>query len=423
MRYLELLDFGSVGNGTPGEQLTKRLISYKDLIISNLITAGLTWVTTQAKETFREFQERNEFAIYMLKGTSVHATFTEWVEKVSLGKVGRPMSIGQLVDNYDPITRSGMIEFQLEKIPSCHKEIVTTDKYSFKVKEIEYNGSNTVGSSKKYYIKLLFSTEEDLEEFKCDFEKYCFTVVRDTHIRTVDLSADNTDTIRKRDKDSIFLASDIKKRLFGDVEKFLSTKDKYIKKFVPWHRGYLFYGPPGTGKTSLAVSLASEFNLTLYRLSLANNSEKDFKQAIKRVSYPSVLLLEDVDSFAFTHSREHSSHVDTGGDLSWLLNFLDGAGTPDGSIVIVTTNHLEKLDNALTRAGRFDLSLEFPYLTQETFEDSFKFFYEESSNMELLNEKLTCAEVYEVYKSNFEDPVTAREKLAAMLERKDVLDS
>ena len=52
--------------------------------------------------------------------------------------------------------------------------------------------------------------------------------------------------------------------------------------------------------------------------------------------------------------------------LSDLLNITDGLLSSDGSICIFTTNHIEKLDSALLRAGRMNKVIEFTYLNGET---------------------------------------------------------
>ena len=52
--------------------------------------------------------------------------------------------------------------------------------------------------------------------------------------------------------------------------------------------------------------------------------------------------------------------------LSEILNTIDGFCGVDGRILIATTNHIEKLDPALLRPGRFDIKLEMTHLTKET---------------------------------------------------------
>jgi ATP-dependent Zn protease len=43
--------------------------------------------------------------------------------------------------------------------------------------------------------------------------------------------------------------------------------------------------------------------------------------------------------------------------LSYLLNIIDGTISPENTLFVITTNHLEKLDSALVRYGRIDLNI------------------------------------------------------------------
>jgi len=51
--------------------------------------------------------------------------------------------------------------------------------------------------------------------------------------------------------------------------------------------------------------------------------------------------------------------------LSALLNVLDGIGSQEGRVVIMTTNHAERLDAALIRPGRVDMKLELGYTNKD----------------------------------------------------------
>jgi len=51
--------------------------------------------------------------------------------------------------------------------------------------------------------------------------------------------------------------------------------------------------------------------------------------------------------------------VDQGISLSGLLNAVDGVASAEGVVLIMSTNHPEKLDDALIRDGRVDLKIEF----------------------------------------------------------------
>lgn len=58
--------------------------------------------------------------------------------------------------------------------------------------------------------------------------------------------------------------------------------------------------------------------------------------------------------------------------LSYLLNLLDGTLCNDGTIFAITTNHLEKLDPALYRKGRVDVTIEFKLCDHYQISEIFK---------------------------------------------------
>jgi len=51
--------------------------------------------------------------------------------------------------------------------------------------------------------------------------------------------------------------------------------------------------------------------------------------------------------------------------MSSFLNILDGVQENPGRIIIMTTNHIRKLDPAIIRPGRIDMNLEFKPATPE----------------------------------------------------------
>ena len=61
----------------------------------------------------------------------------------------------------------------------------------------------------------------------------------------------------------------------------------------------------------------------------------------------------------------------TGISLSGLLNAIDGVATHEGRVLIMTTNHPEKLDAALVRPGRVDRKVEFGMAMKEQIRELF----------------------------------------------------
>lgn len=57
---------------------------------------------------------------------------------------------------------------------------------------------------------------------------------------------------------------------------------------------------------------------------------------------------------ALKKANQSSDEAKKGISLSGLLNIIDGVASHEGRVLIMTTNHPEKLDEALIRPGRVD---------------------------------------------------------------------
>lgn len=95
-------------------------------------------------------------------------------------------------------------------------------------------------------------------------------------------------------------------------------------------------------------------------------------------------------------------------NLSFLLNLLDGVLETPGRIIIMTSNHPEKLDKALIRPGRIDIAIEVSYCTREMIIDMFRYFYE-NKNFFITDEewqytkRITPAEMNKILLNNFDN--------------------
>ena len=204
---------------------------------------------------------------------------------------------------------------------------------------------------------------------------------------------------------------------FKGKEDFLK-KVMFFKENEKWYRdnghpytlGIGLRGPPGTGKTSIIKALANLLNRHLIEIPLNEiTSENAFFDAYFQTKYgrrdrheidwrEKILLFEDIDAQsdcvksrsdsgdtnvamadpsgcaiditklqlnkdpknngAFTFVNTKSSNEENNVTLSTLLNVLDGVRENDGRVLIITSNHYDKLDPALTRRGRIDIELE-----------------------------------------------------------------
>ena len=179
-----------------------------------------------------------------------------------------------------------------------------------------------------------------------------------------------------RKLDSVVLKDGQREAITSDLERFFASRERYETLGIPWRRGYLLYGPPGTGKTSLVTALASELSLNVCVLSLASPNVTDEKIGNLLGSVPrrSVILIEDVDAF-FQHRGKADAAVKV--SYSGFINALDGVAAHEGSVVFLTTNHPELIDEAAIRSGRVDFRMELGLCDRGQLERMFLKFFDD----------------------------------------------
>ncbi|MGP6088477.1 AAA family ATPase [Antarctobacter jejuensis] len=158
----------------------------------------------------------------------------------------------------------------------------------------------------------------------------------------------------RRALDTILAEDDRLERLLADMRWFYDNEDWYRQRGVPWRRGYLLYGPPGTGKSSVIRALACELGKDVASISLSSPGlgDEDLRSGLSNAPRGAFLVLEDIDA-GFTGRK--SGEIRSGVSFSGLLNAIDGVAAQQGRVLVMTTNHRERLDPALIRPGRADL--------------------------------------------------------------------
>ena len=172
---------------------------------------------------------------------------------------------------------------------------------------------------------------------------------------------------KTRRTSTVILDESRKTELLEDIRDFLdpASQQWYSDRDTPYRRGYLLYGPPGTGKSSLSSAIAGHFGLNIYILSLSTINEANLKSLFDKLPSRCIILLEDIDAVSSNRDAETgnspSQQSKSGSgklSLSALLNVIDGIGSQEGRILIMTTNHITRLDEALIRPGRVDKKVE-----------------------------------------------------------------
>lgn len=168
-------------------------------------------------------------------------------------------------------------------------------------------------------------------------------------------------------------------------------------------KGVLLYGPPGTGKTLLARAVAHHTQCCFIRVSGGELVQKYIGEGSRMVRElfvmarehaPSIIFMDEIDSIG-------SSRVDgeQGGDsevqrtMLELLNQLDGFEATQNIKVIMATNRIDILDEALLRPGRIDRKVEFPNPNAEARQEILKIHSRKMNLMRGINLKKIAAQM------------------------------
>lgn len=164
--------------------------------------------------------------------------------------------------------------------------------------------------------------------------------------------------------DTLYLRELDVKRLHNILIKFKNGAKLFEDYGLPNKLGVLLYGLPGTGKTTTIHAIASYLQKNIYYVNLSDvqtNEELQmiFDHVLVQSSSSGIIVFEDID--AMTNVVLDRSKYPPNNEkltLEYFLNLLQGSLTRDGTIFIATTNHIEKLDPAFCRIGRFDVRID-----------------------------------------------------------------
>jgi len=120
---------------------------------------------------------------------------------------------------------------------------------------------------------------------------------------------------------------------------------------IPLKRGILAAGPYGTGKSVLAQVVAKVGTEKGWTYIYIRNS-KELAMALRfaQLYQPCIVFAEDLDRAVSGQDRTE--------DIDDILNTLDGVDSKNSEVMtILTTNHLDQVNNAMRRPGRLDVVL------------------------------------------------------------------
>lgn len=221
-----------------------------------------------------------------------------------------------------------------------------------------------------------------------------------------------------KDMSNLYLRKDDKRRLLNCLLQFKENKKLLKELGIPNKLGIMLYGEPGTGKSSSIHAIASFLKKNIYYIQLneiKTNAQLRmlFNHVTKNCADGGIIVMEDIDAMtSIVHKRMHTSdsisfqHNNTNNSdddsdsvksdklssvsssstysstseltLEFFLNILQGSLTSDESIFITTTNHIEKLDPAFYRDGRFDVKIEMKAADHDQMNDIYERFFSRS---------------------------------------------
>lgn len=230
----------------------------------------------------------------------------------------------------------------------------------------------------------------------------------------------STHELRGRPLESVVLKNGQMESIVNHINRFLEDEEQYNKYGIPYHTGILLQGPPGTGKTSISTVLSTNFQMNMYHISLTSfEDDDDLMESFSGIASRSIVVLEDLDVLGPSSMMDRDvERKGEGITMSGLLNVLDGNLTPHGMILIATTNNPENIDQALTRAGRIDLTEEIGYVNTEQLVRLAEYFTGEVYEFPQVDEKdgVSTSDISGIFREHLNTPKEAVDQIRKFIE-------
>jgi len=230
---------------------------------------------------------------------------------------------------------------------------------------------------------------------------------------------------------------DGKKEIISKIDYFLNNREWYYQKGIPYSLGIGLHGPPGTGKTSFIKALANYTNRHIIVISLKIiKTKRQLEQFFFEDRYnednektdisfdKKIIVFEDIDCIgdivlnrSLKNDKEKNASKENDKSLNIsdvlqsicelnesgttkvstlsnkaedlitlddILNLWDGIRETPGRILIISSNHYDKLDPALVRPGRIDITHELSNASHNVISEMYAHLFEKNIDVETL---------------------------------------
>lgn len=206
---------------------------------------------------------------------------------------------------------------------------------------------------------------------------------------------EHNNTMYCQSLEQIYIPEETKTQVIKTIDKFINSKNKFIKYGIKYMLSFLLMGTMGSGKTSLVKAIAKKYNKNIYFLNFSKAiTDEVLFELVGNIKDNSILLVEDIDSF-FTDRDPKNINI----SFSGFINTLDGVLSKGcGTITFITANHPEQIDSALIRPGRINMIVKFDYPKKQEIQKLFMDMIENSTKeefeafyMKISNKKITMS--------------------------------